>query len=54
MFQNELVEKIKTHIFCSITFFRKSRRLWDNVGKCGRAGQATEENMANVQGMVDK
>jgi len=23
----------KKHILCSITFFRKSCRLWDNVGK---------------------
>jgi len=34
------VEKIKTHILCSITF-RKSCRLWDNVGKYCRAGQVT-------------
>ena len=25
---------MKTHILCSITFFRKSHRLWDNVEKC--------------------
>ena len=33
MFQTKVVEKIKTHILCSITFFRKSYGLWDNVGK---------------------
>jgi len=26
MYQTEVVEKIKTHILCSITCFRKSRR----------------------------
>jgi len=30
---DKAVEKIKTHILCSVTFFRKSFRLWDNVGK---------------------
>ena len=32
-FQTKVVEKIKTHILCSVTFFRKSCRLWDNVEK---------------------
>jgi len=31
MFQTNIVEKIKTHILPSITFCRKSCRLWDNV-----------------------
>ena len=29
MFQIKVVEKIKTHISCSIAFLRKSFRLWD-------------------------
>ena len=33
MFQTKVVEKIKTHILCSVTFFRKTYRLWDNVEK---------------------
>ena len=33
LFQTNVVEKIKTHILCSVTFPRKSYRLWDNVGK---------------------
>ena len=33
MFQTKAVQKIKTHILCSVTFFRKSCRLWDNVEK---------------------
>jgi len=43
MFQTKFVQKIKTHILCSVTFFRKSCRLWDNAKKCCRAGQATDE-----------
>jgi len=27
------LQKIKTHILCSIPFARKSRCLWDNVEK---------------------
>ena len=41
MFQTNVVEKIKTHTICSITFFRKSCRLWDKVEKYGRPGQPT-------------
>ena len=43
MFQTKVVEKIKTHILCSITFPRKSRHLRDNVEKCGIARQATDD-----------
>jgi len=31
MFQTKVVEKIKTHILCPITFCRISYRLWDNA-----------------------
>jgi hypothetical protein len=41
---DEIVEKIKTHILCSITFFHKSYHLWDNVEKCGEAREATDDN----------
>jgi hypothetical protein len=44
MFQTKLVDKIKTHILCSITFLRQSCRLSDNVEKHGWAGQATDDN----------
>jgi len=37
MFHTSVVEKIKTHILCSITFLRKSCPLWDNVDKYCRA-----------------
>jgi len=45
MFRTKVVEKIKTHILCLVTFFRKSCRLWDNLGKYCRAGQATDNNI---------
>jgi hypothetical protein len=45
MFQTQVVEKIKTHILCSVTLFRKSIHLWDNVEKHGAARQATYDNM---------
>ena len=43
MFQVKVVEKIKTHILCSVTFFfSKSHAVsWDNVEKYGTARQAT-------------
>jgi len=33
MFQTKVEEKIKTDVSCSVTLFRKSCRLWDNVEK---------------------
>ena len=42
----KVVEKIKTYIICSRTFFsEKSCLLWDNVEKYGRAGQASDDNL---------
>jgi hypothetical protein len=38
MFQTKFIEKIKTYIVCSVTFFfRISYRLWDNMEKYYRA-----------------
>jgi hypothetical protein len=45
MFQTKVVEKLKTHILCSIKFFQKSYRLWDNVEKYDRTRQATDDNI---------
>jgi hypothetical protein len=45
MFRAKVVEKIKTDILCSVTFSRKSCRLWDNVEKYCTAGHATEMPM---------
>ena len=53
MFQTKVVGKIKTHILCSVTFFRKSCCLWDNVEKYCRAGQTTDDNMAHEHCMLD-
>jgi len=40
-----IYDNIKTHILCLINILRKSCRLWDNVEKYGRAGQATDDNI---------
>jgi hypothetical protein len=53
MFQTKVVDKIKTHILCAVTFFKKSYRLWDNVEKYFRVGQATDDNMAYAHCMLD-
>ena len=53
MFHSKAVQKIKTHILGSVTFFRKSWRLWQNVEKYCRAEQATDDNMAHAHCMVD-
>jgi hypothetical protein len=45
MFQPKFAENIKTQILCSITVFRKSCRLWDNVEKYDTATQATDNNI---------
>ena len=34
-FQIKVVDKIKIHISCFVTFSRNACRLWDNVEKCG-------------------
>jgi hypothetical protein len=43
MFQINVLDKIKTHILCSVKFFRKSCCLGDNVEKYGGAGGATDD-----------
>jgi len=53
MFQTNVVEKIKTHILCSVTFLRKSCRLRDSVEKYYRAEQATYVNMAHAHCMLN-
>jgi len=44
---------MKTHILCSITFFRKSCLLWDNVEKCRTAGQATDDKVVHAHWTLD-
>jgi len=54
MFRTTVVQKIKTHILFSMTyFFGKSCRLWDNVEKYCTAGQATDDNMAHAHCLLD-
>jgi len=44
-FRKNVVEKSKTHVLCSIIVFpRKPWRLWNNLEKYGRTGQATDDN----------
>jgi len=38
MFETNIVEKIKTHIFFPVTFSRKSCRSWENVERYCRDG----------------
>ena len=55
MFYIKALEKIKTHILCSVTFYRNSCRLWDNVEKCGGTREATDDNtMTHACCMLDK
>ena len=44
MLDTSVVEKIKMHILCSITFSHKPCCLWDNVEKYGKARQATNDD----------
>jgi hypothetical protein len=52
-FRIKIDEKIKTHISCSLNFFRKSCRLWDNVENYVGGREATDGNIA-ASCMVDK
>jgi hypothetical protein len=48
MYQTKLVDKIKTHILCPVTFFfPKIASFLNNEEKYSRAGQATDNNMAH-------
>ena len=51
MFRINVVKKIET-FFEYFFFSRKSRRLWDNVEKRGRARDATEDNMSLAHCML--
>ena len=48
-----LVEKIKTRILNSIIFFFFENRAVYEMEKCGRAGKATDDNMAHAHCMLD-
>ena len=54
MFRTKVVEKIKTHILCKMTFFfRKSLLLRDNLEKYCGVGQATHDNTEHADWMRD-
>ena len=53
MFQTKFVNKVKTRILYSMTFFQKSWSLWDNAKKYCPAVQATGDNMAHSHYMLD-
>ena len=53
MFQIKVLEKIKTHILCSVTFYRNLCLFKNNVEKYCTAGQATDDNMAHAHFMLD-
>jgi hypothetical protein len=53
--KDKTVEKVKTHILCSITFFFFENHvfyeiMWKNIVE---AGQATEDNLAHAHCMLD-
>jgi hypothetical protein len=52
MFQTKVVEKIKTHILCSVTL--ENCAVYEIMGKkyCG-VKQATVDNMAHAHCMLD-
>jgi len=47
-FSEKCVQKIKTLILCSENCFHKLCRLWGNVDKYCRAGQAADDNTVTV------
>jgi hypothetical protein len=49
----KVVEKIQTHILCSMTFFQKLCHLWGNVEWYGRARQAIDDDNAHVLCVLD-
>jgi len=53
MFQAKFWRKSKHAFWFSISFFRKSYRLWENVEKYCRAGRGTDDNMAHAHCMLD-
>jgi hypothetical protein len=52
-FRHKLYRKPTHWFYIQYLFLRKSCRLWDNVEKYCTAGQATDDNMAHAQCMLD-
>ena len=53
MFQTEVVQKIKTRILSPNTFLKNLCGLWDHVEYYGRGRQATDDNTAYLDCMLD-
>jgi len=54
MFQTETVEKIKTHILYSVTFFFENSTVYEITWKkYSRAAEATDDKMAHVHCILD-
>jgi hypothetical protein len=56
MFQIKVMEKIRTHILCSIFLGGRggeSYRLWYNVEKYCKSGQTTDDSMVHASCMLD-
>ena len=52
-FHTDDVEKIETHIVCSVAFSRKSYRLWGSVEEYGIGRQVADDSMAHALCMLD-
>ena len=50
---DKVLQKIKTHILCSINPFRESCISWNHTENSCRAGQATDDNMAHAYYMLN-
>jgi len=50
---DKFVEKIKTCVLHSVTFPRKSSRMWGDLEKYCRTGQAIDDNIAHAHYMLD-
>jgi hypothetical protein len=54
LFQAEVLEKVETHILCSMTFFFVNDAVYEiNIEIYRRAGQATDYNTGHAHGMLD-
>jgi hypothetical protein len=50
--QTNILEKVKTHILCSIIFFSNIALLWDNERKYGEVGRAIDDYVAYAHCMA--
>jgi len=53
MLQRKVVEKVKTHFLCLMTFFITTCHLWNNVEKYFTDRQTTDNNIAHAYCMLD-